>query len=231
MTERPRVLVIEDEPDIAEMVTRFLSSHGFVSASAGNTLEAEQLLETFLPDIVLLDWMLPGRSGFDFCKGLRANARTRDLPVIMLTARDEERDRIQALDCGADDYVTKPFSLGELASRLRAVLRRTSRGHARSAVTLDGLSIDPETRRITADGHSLTVGPTEFELLHFLMTHAERVHSRGELLQHVWNGKGFVEDRTVDVHIGRLRKALAPTGHDRLIQTVRAAGYRLSSQP
>jgi len=183
-----------------------------------------------LPDLVLLDWMLPGKSGVMFAKELRANERTRQIPIIMLTARSEEQDKIMGLDSGADDYVTKPFSPKELLARIKAVLRRRAPQMTDDAVEVQGLRLDPITHRVSGNGDTIDLGPTEFRLLHFFMTHPERVHSRSQLLDQVWGDHVFVEERTVDVHIRRLRSSLESTGHDALIQTVRGTGYRFSTQ-
>jgi two-component system phosphate regulon response regulator PhoB len=181
-----------------------------------------------LPDLILLDWMLPGMSGIDLARRLRADARTRCVPIIMLTAKGEERDKVAGLESGADDYVTKPFSPRELQARIQAVLRRGRPQASEDAVEAGGLRLDPASHRVTAAGSPVNLGPTEFRLLHFLMTHAERVHSRDQLLDQVWGDHVFVEERTVDVHIRRLRAALEPSGLDRLVQTVRGSGYRFS---
>jgi two-component system phosphate regulon response regulator PhoB len=181
-----------------------------------------------LPDVVLLDWMLPGQSGPGFARSLRGNERTRDIPIIMLTARGTEADKIVGLESGADDYVTKPFSPRELMARIKAVLRRRSPQLTDEVVEISGLRLDPVTHRVSADAKQLDLGPTEFRLLHFLMTHPERVHSRTQLLDQVWGDHVFVEERTVDVHIRRLRKSLEPAGYDHLVETVRGSGYRLA---
>ncbi|HET7775231.1 MAG TPA: phosphate regulon transcriptional regulator PhoB, partial [Azospira sp.] len=183
-----------------------------------------------LPDVVLLDWMLPGMSGVQFARKLRADERTKDVPIIMLTARGEEHDKITGLEAGADDYVTKPFSPRELQARIKAVLRRRAPQMTEDPVDVEGLRLDPVTHRVLGNGKPVDLGPTEFRLLHFFMTHSERVHSRTQLLDQVWGDHVFVEERTVDVHIRRLRSALEPTGHDWLIQTVRGSGYRFSTQ-
>jgi two-component system phosphate regulon response regulator PhoB len=196
---------------------------------ASDAETARRLVHEALPDLVLLDWMLPGMSGVDLARLLRSEARTRMLPIIMLTARAEERDKIEALELGADDYVTKPFSPRELMARIKAVLRRHAPQVTEDVVELGGLRLDPSTHRITAGGADVNLGPTEFRLLHYLMTHPERVHSRTQLLDQVWGDHVFVEERTVDVHIRRLRAALEPGGHDALIQTVRGSGYRISA--
>ena len=212
------------------MLVKYLEGRGHVCAWAVNAIEAERCLQDDLPDVVLLDWMLPGRSGFEFARQLRTGSQTKDLPIIMLTARDEEVDKIKALDVGADDYVTKPFSLAELAARMNALLRRSAAHEPGSNVEVAGLSIDRETRRVVALEKTIAMGPTEFELLYFFMTHRERVYTRSELLRYVWGARAHVEERTVDVHIRRLRKVLETSGYDRLIQTVRGTGYRLSTK-
>jgi two-component system phosphate regulon response regulator PhoB len=223
------ILVVEDEPAIQSLIEVNLrrAGHGVQLASDAET--ARRLVQEALPDLVLLDWMLPGMSGVDFARLLRSDARTRMLPIIMLTARAEERDKIEALELGADDYVTKPFSPRELMARIKAVLRRHAPQVTEDVVELGGLRLDPSTHRITAGGADVNLGPTEFRLLHYLMTHPERVHSRTQLLDQVWGDHVFVEERTVDVHIRRLRAALEPGGHDALIQTVRGSGYRISA--
>jgi two-component system phosphate regulon response regulator PhoB len=187
------------------------------------------MVRTALPDLVVLDWMLPGMSGIEFARRLRADRRTQDVPVIMLTARAEEADKLAGLECGADDYLTKPFSPRELNARVKAVLRRRAPQATDDLVESGGLRLDPVSHRVSGNQQDLALGPTEFRLLHFFMTHPERVYSRAQLLDHVWGDHVFVEERTVDVHIRRLRKALEPTRHDRLIQTVRSAGYRFSA--
>jgi two-component system, OmpR family, phosphate regulon response regulator PhoB len=184
-----------------------------------------------LPDLILLDWMLPAMSGLELARRLRADERTRDVPLIMLTARGQEQDKVQGLEAGADDYITKPFSPRELVARIKAVLRRRTPQATEDAVAIAGLQLDPATHRVSAGGHAVSLGPTEFRLLHFFMTHPERVHTRAQLLDQVWGDHVFVEERTVDVHIRRLRSALEESGHDGLIQTVRGSGYRLSVEP
>jgi len=223
------VLVVEDEPAIQELIAYNLRQAGHLPLRADNAEQAQALVRDALPDLVLLDWMLPGASGVDLARWLRAEERTRDIPIIMLTARTEERDKVTGLETGADDYVTKPFSPKELLARIKAVLRRRAPQMTDDAVEVAGLAIDPATHRVTAHGAQVGVGPTEFRLLHFLITHPERVHSRAQLLDQVWGDHVFVEERTVDVHIRRLRKALEPSGLDRLVQTVRGSGYRLSA--
>jgi two-component system phosphate regulon response regulator PhoB len=223
------ILVVEDEPTIQLLIEVNLRRAGHVVQLAPDAETARRLIKDALPDLVLLDWMLPGMSGVDLARLLRGEARTRRLPIIMLTARAEERDKIEALDLGADDYVTKPFSPRELLARIKAVLRRHAPEATEDVVELGGLRLDPATHRITAGDAEVNLGPTEFRLLHFLMTHPERVHGRSQLLDQVWGDHVFVEERTVDVHIRRLRAALEASGHDGLIQTVRGSGYRISA--
>ncbi len=228
------VLVVEDESAIAELIAINLRHAGFEVRMAVDADAAQQEVDRVLPDLVLLDWMLPGQSGVSLARRWRADARTRELPLIMLTARAEEADTIAGLDAGADDYLTKPFSTKELLARIRAVLRRKAPEALDTAVEISGLRLDPATRRVSrpVDGLSreVKVGPTEFRLLHFLMTHPERVHSRAQLLDRVWGDHVFIEERTVDVHVKRLREALAPVQCSALIETVRGAGYRLTQQ-
>jgi two-component system, OmpR family, phosphate regulon response regulator PhoB len=228
------VLVVEDESAIAELIAINLRHAGFDVTVAADADAANRAVDRVLPDLVLLDWMLPGQSGVQLARRWRADARTRDLPLIMLTARAEEADKITGLDAGADDYLTKPFSSKELLARIRAVLRRKAPEALDTAVEVSGLRLDPATRRVTrrmGDGlRELKIGPTEFRLLHFLMTHPERVHSRAQLLDRVWGDHVFIEERTVDVHVKRLREALAPVQCSALIETVRGAGYRLTQQ-
>jgi len=223
------ILVVEDEPAIQELISYNLQLAGHAPLKAQNAEEALEMVRTALPDLVVLDWMLPGMSGIEFARRLRSDKRTQGVPVIMLTARADERDKLQGLEIGADDYLTKPFSPRELNARVKAVLRRRAPQATDDAVEISGLRLDPSSHRVTGNGAPLALGPTEFRLLHFLMTHADRVYSRTQLLDQVWGDHVFVEERTVDVHIRRLRKALEPTGHDRLIQTIRSAGYRLSA--
>lgn len=223
------ILVVEDEPGIQEVLKFNLGQHGHDVLVAANAEQAFGMLRGSLPDLILLDWMLPGMSGIDFARRVRADHRLKGVPIIMLTARTEERDKVLGLDIGADDYITKPFSPRELMARIKAVLRRRAPQMTEDPVELAGLRLDPVSHRVYGDGTPLELGPTEFRLLHFLMTHPERVYSRSQLLDHVWGDHVFVEERTVDVHIRRLRSALEPTGHNRLIQTVRGSGYRLSA--
>jgi two-component system phosphate regulon response regulator PhoB len=224
------ILLVEDEPAIQELIAFNLQQAGHHVTRADSAEAGLSVVRHALPDLILLDWMLPGMSGIEFARKLRADDRTRAVPLIMLTARSEEFDKVAGLETGADDYITKPFSPRELQARIKAVLRRRAPQMTDDVVEVDGLRLDPATHRVFGGDTPLDLGPTEFRLLHFFMTHAERVHSRAQLLDHVWGDHVFVEERTVDVHIRRLRSALEPTGHDRLIQTVRGAGYRLSVQ-
>ncbi|MDE1950054.1 MAG: phosphate regulon transcriptional regulator PhoB [Burkholderiales bacterium] len=228
------VLVVEDESAIAELISINLRHAGYDVTIATNADQAQLVVDRVLPDLVLLDWMLPGQSGLQLAKRWRADARTRELPVIMLTARNEEGDKINGLDAGADDYLTKPFSTKELMARMRALLRRKAPEALDSAVEVAGLRLDPATRRVTRrlgeEMREIKIGPTEFRLLHFLMTHPERVHSRAQLLDRVWGDHVFIEERTVDVHVKRLRESLLPVQCSALIETVRGAGYRLTQQ-
>ena len=231
MKHQPRVLIVEDEPPIAELIAVNLRHNGFQPVWAEDGVAAQRELDAVLPDAILLDWMLPGLPGIDLARRIRADNRLKDIPIIMLTARSEERDKIQGLDTGADDYITKPFSPRELMARIKAVLRRRAPQMTEDAVEIQGLRLDPLSHRVFGNQQALDLGPTEFRLLHFLMTHTERVYSRSQLLDQVWGDHVFVEERTVDVHIRRLRSALEPTAHDRLIQTVRGSGYRFSATP
>lgn len=219
------VLVVEDEPQIQELLAVNLEHSGHKVLRAASAEEAEAAIRKALPDVLVLDWMLPGESGVAFARRLRTNERTRDLPILMLTARAMEQDKISGLEAGADDYLTKPFSPKELAARIKAVLRRRAPQLSGDAVEAEGLRLDPATRRVSANGQRVELAPSEFRLLHFFMTHPERVYTRAQLLDHVWGDHVFIEERTVDVHIRRLRKALAANGHDRLIDTVRGSGY------
>ena len=226
------ILVVEDEPAIAELLSVNLGFAGHKVLVAENAEIAQSIVEGQLPDLILLDWMLPGMSGVRYARKLRTDERTKEIPIIMLTARTDEGDKVEGLETGADDYITKPFSPKELMARIKAVMRRRAPQLTNDTVEIGGLRLDPATHRLwgTVDGQAvaLDLGPTEFRRLHFFMTHAERVHSRAQLLDQVWGDHVFVEERTVDVHIRRLRKALEPTGHDRLIETVRGSGYRFS---
>jgi two-component system phosphate regulon response regulator PhoB len=220
------ILVVEDEPAIQELIAVNLEHAGHQVLRAGNVPEAEALVREVLPDLVLLDWMLPGPPGLNFARQLRTDQRTKDIPIIMLTARAEERDTIAGLEGGADDYVTKPFSPKELLARIKAVMRRRAPQLTEDVVEIAGLRLDPVAHRVSAAGANLALGPTEFRMLHFFMTHTERVYSRAQLLDEVWGDHVFVEERTVDVHIRRLRQALEPSKHDSLVETVRGTGYR-----
>lgn len=225
------ILVVEDEPAIQELISYSLRQARHEVFCAKSAEQALDVVNNVLPDLVLLDWMLPGTSGVEFARVLRRSARTKSIPIIMLTARAEESDKVAGLEIGADDYITKPFSPRELLARIKAVLRRRSPEAADDIVEIGGLRLDAATHRVTANENEVALGPTEFRLLHFLMTHSERVHTRSQLLDQVWGDHVFVEDRTVDVHIRRLRKALEFSGKDALVQTVRGSGYRLSSAP
>lgn len=225
-----RILVVEDESAIAELISINLRHAGFEVTLAGSATQAQYEVDRVLPDLVVLDWMLPGQSGVALARQWRSTARTKELPVIMLTARAEEGDKIAGLDAGADDYITKPFSTNELLARIRAVLRRKAPEALDSAVEVGPLLLDPGTRRVTREGNEVKLGPTEFRLLHFLMTHPERVHSRSQLLDRVWGDHVFIEERTIDVHVKRLREALERVQCARMIETVRGAGYRLTQQ-
>jgi len=225
-----RVLVVEDESAIAELISINLRHAGHEVTIAGTADQAQFEVDRVLPDLVVLDWMLPGQTGLALAKRWRSQARTKDLPVIMLTARAEEADKIAGLDAGADDYLVKPFSTNELLARIRAVLRRKAPEALDTLVDVAGLKLDPATRRVTRDEREVRIGPTEFRLLHFFMTHPERVHSRAQLLDRVWGDHVFIEERTVDVHVKRLREALEPVNCARMIETVRGAGYRLTQQ-
>ncbi|MEO8410230.1 MAG: phosphate regulon transcriptional regulator PhoB [Propionivibrio sp.] len=222
----PTILVVEDEPAIQELIVVNLKHAGFLVLRVDSAEEAASAIRSALPDLLILDWMLPGQSGVALAKKLRADERTRELPIIMLTARVHEEDKVQGLDAGADDYVTKPFSPKELVARVRAVLRRRAPHLAGELVEVGDLALNPATHRVLAGGRAVELGPTEFRLLCFFMTHPERVYSRGQLLDEVWGDHVFIEERTVDVHIRRLRAALEPTGHDERIETVRGTGYR-----
>ncbi len=226
-----KILIIEDEAAIREMVDMSLAAAGFEVFQAESGEEGFSLLNEHVPDLILLDWMLPGMSGIDFARRIKKDPLCSEIPIIMLTARGEEEDKVRGLDSGADDFITKPFSPRELVSRIKAVLRRASPMSSVEVVEVDGLKLDPLSHRVTANEEKVDMGPTEFRLLHFFMTHPERVFTRGQLLDNVWGTNVYVEERTVDVHIRRLRKAIAGTGHDRLVQTVRGAGYRFSAKP
>jgi two-component system phosphate regulon response regulator PhoB len=225
-----RILVVEDESAIAELISINLRHAGYEVTIAATADQAQFEVDRVLPDLVVLDWMLPGQSGLALAKRWRGQARTRELPIIMLTARAEEADKIAGLDAGADDYLVKPFSTNELLARIRAVLRRKAPEALDTVVEVGALRLDPATRRVTREDREVRIGPTEFRLLHFFMTHPERVHSRAQLLDRVWGDHVFIEERTVDVHVKRLREALEPVNCSRMIETVRGAGYRLTQQ-
>ncbi len=225
-----KLLVIEDEPAIQALLAVNLRHHGFEVQCVATAGEGTASIRNALPDLLILDWMLPDQSGIALARKLRTEERTRDLPIIMLTARVEEENRVEGLDAGADDYVTKPFSPKELVARVRALLRRRAPHLDSANVSAGRLTLNPTTRRLQVEGVTITLGPTEFRLLLFLMTHPERVHSRAQLLDEVWGEHVYVEERTVDVHIRRLRAALEPSGEDGRIETVRGAGYRFLSQ-
>lgn len=227
MKKLPRVLVVEDEPAIAELVAVNLRHNGFQPIWAVDGDSAQRELDAVLPDVILLDWMLPGQTGLQLAKKWRASARTKAIPILMITAKGDEPDKVAGLDAGADDYITKPFSTQELLARIRAVLRRRAPESVNDSVTVGALVLDAATHRITHQNQELKLGPTEFKLLHYLMKHAERVHSRGQLLDKVWGDHVFIEERTVDVHVKRLREALGPAGA--LVETVRGSGYRLTA--
>ena len=225
-----KILVVEDEAPIREMLGYTLMKEGYIFREAADVEQARPLLASEKPDLVLLDWMLPGMNGADYARRIRNNPDTRDIPIIMLTARGEEADKIRGLDTGADDYVTKPFSTKELLARIRAVMRRTKNMDDGGIISVKGLSLDPETFRVTVDEQTVDISPTEFRLLHFFITHPERVYTRDQLLDQVWGQNVYIEERTVDVHIRRLRKTLEPYNYAQLIQTVRSVGYRFSAR-
>ena len=225
-----KILMVDDEAAIRQMVCLALTQSGYTCIEAADAAEAQNRILQEVPDLILLDWMLPGVSGAEYARRLRREKLTQKIPVIMLTARVEEEDKVRGLESGADDYITKPFSTRELLARIKALLRRTTPHAAEVALETDGLQLDPATHRVTTGSQYIALGPTEFRLLQFFMSHPERVHSRERLLNDVWGNNVYVEERTVDVHIRRLRKALSVSGHDRLIQTVRGSGYRFSAQ-
>ena len=229
MKKQPRVLVVEDEPAIAELIAVNLRHNGFVPVLAEDGEAAQRALDAALPDAILLDWMLPGQSGLQLARQWRADRRTQSIPILMLTARGDEPDKVAGLDAGADDYITKPFSTQELLARIRAVLRRRAPDQGDDSVAIGALELDAATHRVRWQGEALKLGPTEFKLLHYLMQHAERVHSRSQLLDQVWGDQVFIEERTVDVHVKRLRESLGGAGA--MVETVRGAGYRLTGQP
>jgi two-component system phosphate regulon response regulator PhoB len=227
MKHLPRVLIVEDESAIAELIAVNLRHNGFQPIWSEDGVAAQREMDAVLPDVILLDWMLPGQSGVTLAKKWRADPRSKGIPIIMLTARTDEPDKIAGLDAGADDYITKPFSTQEMLARIRAILRRRAPEQVNDSVTIGELMLDAGTHRVHWQGQPLKIGPTEFKLLHFLMKHPERVHSRGQLLDKVWGDHVFIEERTVDVHVKRLRESLGRAGS--LIETVRGAGYRLTT--
>lgn len=229
MKNMPRVLIVEDEPAIAELIAVNLRHNGFSPIWAEDGESAQRELDAVLPDVILLDWMLPGQSGLSLARKWRADVRSKAVPILMLTARGDEPDKVAGLDAGADDYITKPFSTQELLARIRAVLRRRAPEQSAESVSIAGLVLDTATHRVMWQGQSLKIGPTEFKLLNYLMKHSERVHSRAQLLDKVWGDHVFIEERTVDVHVKRLREALGTAGA--MVETVRGAGYRLTGQP
>ena len=222
------ILLVEDEAAIREMVQHALSRVGFETHAVPDAVHADRAIEQRSPDLILIDWMLPGVSGLELARRLRRDDSTRGIPLIMLTARGEEGDKLSGFEAGADDYVVKPFSVKELVARICAVLKRTTPVGGDSPVEVDGLRLDPVSHRVTGRGETIKAGPTEFRMLHFFMTHPERVFTRGQLLDRVWGRNVYIEERTVDVHIRRLRKALAAHGFDRFVQTVHGTGYRFS---
>ncbi|WP_295623277.1 phosphate regulon transcriptional regulator PhoB [uncultured Nitrosomonas sp.] len=224
-----KILIVEDEAAIRELIVYNLQQAGYESICAEDAEKAMAIIHDALPDLILLDWLLPNMTGIDFARVLRRNERTRLIPIIMLTARTQEADKVAGLEIGADDYVTKPFSPRELIARINAVLRRLIPEASAQVVEIHGLRLDPVNHRVTDGNREIALGPTEYRLLHFMMSHTERVYSRSQLLDRVWGDHVFVEERTVDVHIRRLRKALQWTGKDSWIQTVRGAGYRFSA--
>jgi two-component system phosphate regulon response regulator PhoB len=224
-----RILIVDDEPAIRDMVAFALRKGEFEPMHAGDGREAQAAIADRIPDLILLDWMLPGTSGLELARRWRKDALTREIPIIMLTARGEENDRVGGLEAGVDDYVVKPFSARELLARIRAVMRRSREDDEDGSVTVGRLRIDGAAHRVFADNEPVSIGPTEYRLLHFFMTHPERVYTRSQLLDHVWGGSVYVEERTVDVHIRRLRKTLEPTALDNMVQTVRGSGYRFSA--
>ena len=224
----PRVLIVEDEPAIAELISINLRHHGLSPLWVENGELAQKEIDTVLPDLILLDWMLPGESGVMLARKWRSDPRTKSVPIIMLTAKVDEDDKVKGLDAGADDYITKPFSVSEMLARIRAVLRRRAPEQAVPNVSVGELTLDGATYRVSYQGEPLKIGPTEFKLLSYLMHHAERVHTRSQLLDKVWGDHVFIEERTVDVHIKRLRESLGKAGV--MVETVRGTGYRLTAQ-
>ena len=227
---KDKILIVDDEGAIRDMLGYALMKAGFLCEEAADAQAARSTLKAERPDLILLDWMLPGMSGIDYARRLKSAPETRDIPIIMLTAKGEEADKVRGLETGADDYITKPFSTRELVARVRAVLRRYVKVETGTLIEINGLRLDPETYRVTANGQDIEISPTEFKLLRFFIGHPERVYSRSRLLDQVWGENVYVEERTVDVHIRRLRKTLEPFGFQRYIQTVRSVGYRFSTR-
>ena len=225
----PRVLLVEDEAPIREMMGMALNKAGYTISEAESAQAARAQILEHLPDIMVVDWMMPGENGIEFVRSIKSEKLTKDIPVIMVTARAEEDDRVRGLEVGADDYMCKPFSPKELAARIKAILRRTNPALSDAPIEVDGLRLEPESHRVFADEQPLELGPTEFRILHFFVTHPERVYSRGQILDYVWGNNVYIEERTVDVHIRRLRKALTPA-YNGFVQTVRGAGYRFSTR-
>lgn len=225
-----RILVVDDEAPIRDMLAMSLEAGGFEVIQAGSAQEAHGMIVDQHPDLVLLDWMMPGTSGIELLRRLKNNELTRNVPIVMLTAKTEEDSTITGLDTGADDYIPKPFSPRELVSRVKAVLRRSGKDELTDPIDVEGLLFDPVSHRVSINGKVINLGPTEFKLLQFFLTHQERVYNRDQILDYVWGGNVYIDERTVDVHIRRLRKAISKEGHDRFIQTVRGAGYRFSTQ-
>ena len=228
MKTQPRILIVEDEPAIAELMAVNLRHNGFQPVWTMDAVSAQKELDEVLPDVILLDWMLPGESGLSLAKRWRSHPRTQQVPILMITARGDEPDRVAGLDAGADDYIVKPFSPRELLARIRAVLRRRVPEPPGGVLTVGDLAMDTDTYRVSWQDQPLKVGPTEFKLLQYFMRHPERVHTRGALLDKVWGDHVYIEERTVDVHVKRLREALGEAG--KMIETVRGAGYRLTAQ-
>jgi two-component system, OmpR family, phosphate regulon response regulator PhoB len=228
MKTSPRILIVEDEPAIAELLSVNLKHNGFAPIWAVEGVAAQRELDVVLPDVILLDWMLPGQSGLSLARKWRADSRTKNIPIILLTAKGDEPDKVAGLDSGADDYITKPFSIKELLARIRAILRRRTPEVSVQVLKIGELTLDAETHRVAYQDNILKIGPTEFKLLQYLMTYPERVHSRGQLLDKVWGDHVYIEERTVDVHVKRLRESLGIGGIH--VETVRGTGYRITAQ-
>lgn len=227
---KTKVLIVDDEFSIRQMISMSLESAGYDILEAGDAASAQAIVVDNRPDLILLDWMMPGISGLEFARRLRRDELTADIPIIMLTAKVEEDHRVQGLEAGVDDYLAKPFSVRELGARIKAVLRRTNPQAAQKNLEADGLVLNPVSKRVSAKGAEVSLGPTEYRLLEFLMSNQDRAYTRSHLLDRVWGGNVYIEDRTVDVHVRRLRKALEPVGCDHLVQTVRGTGYRFSQK-